>query len=275
VGANDGKNYAINFPLHDGMDDDSFRAIFRPVIGKIMEVYQPGAVVLQCGADSLTGDRLGCFNLSIKGHADCVEYVKGFGIPTLVLGGGGYTLRNVPRCWTYETAVLLGVDVKDALPYNDYFEYYGPDYRLHMPVSNMENANKPEYLDNVKVQIFDILKQVEPVPGVAVQTGSSLETPADLKAPEQDEDKLNPDARQIGKRFREVLGITSFKPPLESVRTYTVLLIFVLLVFFCLNFDAFRHGEERTPCRILPRRWRRQDGHERIGRQRGLFLLWP
>jgi hypothetical protein len=25
-----------------------------------------------------------------------------------VLGGGGYTVRNVARCWTYETAVLLG-----------------------------------------------------------------------------------------------------------------------------------------------------------------------
>ena len=27
-------------------------------------MYQPGAIVLQCGADSLSGDRLGCFNLS-------------------------------------------------------------------------------------------------------------------------------------------------------------------------------------------------------------------
>lgn len=32
-----------------------------------MEIYQPNAVVLQCGADSLAGDRLGCFNLSLKG----------------------------------------------------------------------------------------------------------------------------------------------------------------------------------------------------------------
>ena len=31
VGANEGKNYAINFPLRDGMDDESFRSIFRPV----------------------------------------------------------------------------------------------------------------------------------------------------------------------------------------------------------------------------------------------------
>ena len=246
VGANDGKNYAINFPLHDGMDDDSFRAIFRPVIGKIMEVYQPGAVVLQCGADSLTGDRLGCFNLSIKGHADCVEYVKGFGIPTLVLGGGGYTLRNVPRCWTYETAVLLGVDVKDALPYNDYFEYYGPDYRLHMPVSNMENANKPEYLDNVKVQIFDILKQVEPVPGVTVQTGSSLETPADLKAPEQDEDKLNPDARQMGKQMVSFMCFAFLKCDQVHLHPQFNFMLNWPIPFLS-PVGAFRHGEERTP----------------------------
>lgn len=30
-------------------------------------MYSPGAIVLQCGADSLAGDRLGCFNLSIDG----------------------------------------------------------------------------------------------------------------------------------------------------------------------------------------------------------------
>lgn len=33
-----------------------------------METYQPSAIVLQCGADSLSGDRLGCFNLTLKGN---------------------------------------------------------------------------------------------------------------------------------------------------------------------------------------------------------------
>lgn len=62
-----------------------------------MEHYQPEAIVLQCGADSLSGDRLGCFNLSLKGHAECVNFVRSFNVPTLVLGGGGYTVRNVSR----------------------------------------------------------------------------------------------------------------------------------------------------------------------------------
>jgi acetoin utilization deacetylase AcuC-like enzyme len=37
------------------------------VMKKVMEAFQPNAVVLQCGADSLNGDRLGPFNLSLKG----------------------------------------------------------------------------------------------------------------------------------------------------------------------------------------------------------------
>ena len=45
-----------------------------------MESYRPSAIVLQCGADSLTGDRLGCFNLTVAGHANCVEFMKSFGL---------------------------------------------------------------------------------------------------------------------------------------------------------------------------------------------------
>ena len=32
---------------------------------QVMDVYQPGAIVVCGGADSLSGDRLGCFNLSL------------------------------------------------------------------------------------------------------------------------------------------------------------------------------------------------------------------
>jgi len=85
TGARTGKYYAVNFPLKDGMDDESYTEVFKPVIQRVMETYKPGAVVLQCGADSLAGDRLGCFNLSTKGHGQCVDYVKSFNIPMLVL----------------------------------------------------------------------------------------------------------------------------------------------------------------------------------------------
>lgn len=121
--------------------NSSWCAVALQVMAKVMEMYQPSAVVLQCGADSLSGDRLGCFNLTIRGtrthiadndkwtlieatnhahsvvlpgHAKCVEYIKSFNLPLLMLGGGGYTIRNVARCWTYETAVALDTDIPDG-----------------------------------------------------------------------------------------------------------------------------------------------------------------
>ena len=56
---------------------------------KCIEVFQPSAIAMCCGADSVTGDRLGCFNMSLHGHANCVDFVRNLRIPLLVLGGGG------------------------------------------------------------------------------------------------------------------------------------------------------------------------------------------
>jgi acetoin utilization deacetylase AcuC-like enzyme len=39
------------------------------------------------GADSLAADRLGCFNLSLEGHAEAVRFMKKFNVPMLVTGG--------------------------------------------------------------------------------------------------------------------------------------------------------------------------------------------
>ena len=60
--------FAVNVPLKEGMDDMSYETVFKPVIRYVMDYYRPSAVVLQCGADSLAHDRLGCFNLSTKGE---------------------------------------------------------------------------------------------------------------------------------------------------------------------------------------------------------------
>lgn len=166
VGAKGGKYYSVNVPLQEGIDDQSYETIFKPVMNKVMEMYQPTAIVLQCGADSLTGDRLGCFNLTLNGHAKCVEHMKSFNVPMLILGGGGYTVRNVARCWTYETSVLLGVPISNDLPYNDFFEYYGPDFKLHLTASSMDNHNKREVLENITARILQNLKGLNSAPSV-------------------------------------------------------------------------------------------------------------
>lgn len=166
IGIGKGKMYSCNFPLRDGITDESYKSVFEPVISQIMQHYQPSAVVLQCGSDSLAGDKLGCFNLSMRGHANCVEYVKSFGLPLLLLGGGGYTMRNVSRAWAFETGLAAGQELNAQIPVNEYYEYFGPDYRLDVRPNNMQDLNTREYLEKIKIQVFENLRQTAHAPSV-------------------------------------------------------------------------------------------------------------
>ena len=118
MGEGAGKYYSVNVPLRKGMRDLEYIELFKKVMDKVMGSYRPDACVIQCGADSLAKDRLGHQNLTIKGHAECVKWMMGYGTPIVFLGGGGYTIENVSRCWAYETSVILGTYFYNSRPTN-------------------------------------------------------------------------------------------------------------------------------------------------------------
>ena len=165
IGVKKGKNYSVNFPLDAGIDDKTYLSIFKPIISKVSK-YIDSAIVLQCGADSLTGDRLGCFNLTSKGHGECVRFVKSFCVPTLVLGGGGYNIRNVARCWAYETSVLLDTEVSDTIPYHNLISYYAPSFKLHLTPTNAINHNPKDRMERIKLEVLQNLKEIDCAPSV-------------------------------------------------------------------------------------------------------------
>ncbi|GBC16528.2 histone deacetylase 19 isoform X1 [Rhizophagus irregularis DAOM 181602=DAOM 197198] len=86
IGYGLGKFFCLNVPLKDGIDDNSYVSLFKDVI--------------------------------IKAHGECVRFIKSWQIPLLVLGGGGYRIPNVARCWTYETGILLGFPSVELLDRN-------------------------------------------------------------------------------------------------------------------------------------------------------------
>ncbi|KAI9034437.1 histone deacetylase, partial [Hyaloraphidium curvatum] len=205
IGVGRGRYYSVNVPLRDGIDDETYHSIFEPIMQYIMDWYRPGAVFLQAGTDSLAGDRLGCFNLSHVGHGRCLEFMKKFNVPILLTGGGGYTPKNVSRTWCYETSLACDIELDPLLPYNNYFEYFGPNYRLevlrgsrphamrafltrrHFAATNMPNMNTPEYLRKVRETVLAHLKELEHAPSVQLQ-----QVPVDHFSDEdvEDEDKF-------------------------------------------------------------------------------------
>ena len=40
--------------------------------------------------------------------------MRRFNMPLLMVGGGGYTIRNVARCWTYETSIALNCEIANG-----------------------------------------------------------------------------------------------------------------------------------------------------------------
>ncbi|KAN0061013.1 histone deacetylase (class I) Clr6 [Thecaphora frezii] len=201
VGVKKGKGYSVNVPLRDGIGDPEFRDLFRPIIQHIMDWYRPGAVVLQCGADSLAGDKLGCFNLSMRGHADCVTFLKSFNVPLICLGGGGYTVRNVARTWTYETGLLVGEELDEDLPFNDYIQYFGPEYKLDVPRTSMDNLNTKEYLENLRSKVIDNLRTLPLAPSVQMQeTPRNSINPAAVELSDDEDSDLD---ERISKRLRD------------------------------------------------------------------------
>jgi len=198
IGTHLGKYYSLNVPLLDYIDDNSYAYIFKHVLSMVIETFRPGAIIMQCGTDSLAGDKLGTFNISVHGHGECVRFLKSFNIPLMTVGGGGYTIRNVSRCWTYETSIMANTPVPDALPESEYMEYFGPDYRLNPPIvdSHLENANSRDYLDQLRIQIAEILRYMETAPSVQMQElppdlQGFMENGGNWKVDEEEDDIIN------------------------------------------------------------------------------------
>lgn len=110
-------------------------------VQKIYDVWLPDYVVLQLGVDGLPGDNIGQYGAwSVSGDGSTtwiVEKVKAWGLPTCVLGGGGYDHANAAKAWALATAVLVGkhLEADEDVPDHEGFEAFAPGYTLQVEES--------------------------------------------------------------------------------------------------------------------------------------------
>ncbi|GLH13211.1 Histone deacetylase [Gryllus bimaculatus] len=121
----------------------------QSVMLKIWKTFNPEVIVVQCGADGLSGDPTNAFNLTLQGFAKCVKTILSWNLPTMFLGGGGYNHPNVARCWTYLTSLIVEQEIKSSIPDHEYFMDYGPDFELDILPGCRKDNNSKESLDSI------------------------------------------------------------------------------------------------------------------------------
>lgn len=112
----DAQGSAFNLPVPKGYNDTEARAVLEGLILPRTADFAPEAIVLQCGADSLTEDPLSRLTLSNHAYIEALRAITPLSPRLLVLGGGGYNPWAVGRLWTLIWGVLAGQMVPDRLP---------------------------------------------------------------------------------------------------------------------------------------------------------------
>lgn len=161
VGHGSGAYYSVNAPLLSGTSDSTYIDIFDWLLNSVLEKFKPDAIVIQCGADGLSGDPVGQnFNLSLKAYGHCLKQVLNLKKPTLVLGGGGYHIANTARCWAYLSSVVVGATLNTDIPEHELFTIYGPTFELPVSISNRKDTNTIEYINKLKETISLNLQKI-------------------------------------------------------------------------------------------------------------------
>ena len=107
---------AYNFPVPQGLNDSEFEYIMHNAVLPIARATELDALVVCCGADCLAGDPLSHMELSNVTLWDRVGELVALGVPTVILGGGGYNPWTVTRYWAGIWGRLAGYEMPDKLP---------------------------------------------------------------------------------------------------------------------------------------------------------------
>jgi len=118
MGTGQGVGYSVNVPLAPYTDDDVYLWAFQEVVPPLLQSFRPDALVTQLGIDTYFSDPITHMALTTRGFVKAVELLAqaARSIPWVALGGGGYDLSAVARCWALAYGVMLGQEWPDAVP---------------------------------------------------------------------------------------------------------------------------------------------------------------
>ena len=116
MGEGAGKGFSVNLPLFPFTEDDTYLWAFGEVVPPLVEAFAPDIIVTQLGIDTYHSDPLTHLMLSSRGFSEAVKQFARMGLPWLALGGGGYDLGAVARCWALAYGIMAEKEWPDEIP---------------------------------------------------------------------------------------------------------------------------------------------------------------
>ncbi len=171
IGTKKGKGFSVNLPFYPGTDDETFVWGFNEIIPPLIEAYKPDAIVAQLGVDTMSTDPLTHLELTTNGFCKMVKRIRDFNLPLVALGGGGYNVTNVARCWALALGIFAGMELPDSIPKDVMallrkHDYGGknlrdPDYKENKEIDIIIKKMATDGIDYIKKNIFPLHNIIE------------------------------------------------------------------------------------------------------------------
>ena len=149
-GTGDGTGFSVNIPLFPYTEDELYLWAFRDVVPPLIKAFAPDVLVTQLGIDSYHSDPITHLQLTSRGYVGLIREFAALGLPWLALGGGGYDIGAVARCWTLAYGVMLGTEWPEHIPESVAEQY---------PSSNLRDTVALEVPANVRQQAREYLEE--------------------------------------------------------------------------------------------------------------------
>lgn len=114
-----GRKGIMNVPVQRGCTDAEFCAMVLPALRAMVRFAQPDGIVLQAGCDGLGQDPTAAWNLTHASYRAVVNWIVRLGLPTVILGGGGYKHTVAARCNAHILDAAIGACKEHPLADSD------------------------------------------------------------------------------------------------------------------------------------------------------------
>ena len=166
TGDEPGVGYAVNVPLAPGTHNAAYAHVIDTAVVPLIRAFNPDVLVTQQGIDTHIDDPLTHLRLTSEGHTSAVAALGSLSPGKwLAMGGGGYDLSAVARCWAMDYAVMAGAELPDDIP-PSYQEKYGLKQLRDDPAPDLLKADDARVWREAEESVRRVRELIFPVHGI-------------------------------------------------------------------------------------------------------------